>query len=175
MFAMIRPYKLPAFCVFSILLFSSLAHPGFASSGLEKEFRKASFQRDVSKMKQLLQKGVDPNSIVDSVLQWNALHLAAYFGDLQVVHLLIENGAGLEARTKTKQTPLYMASEQGQLETVRLLLKKGADVNAKSRLGRTALYMALANGKKDVGDLLLEYGADVNATTEDGWTALMRA
>src|ERR1041384_443205 len=60
---------------------------------------------------------------------WSALHLAAFSGVPAAVQLLLDRGAEINARarSKFKNTPLQTALLAGQLATARLLLERGAD------------------------------------------------
>jgi ankyrin repeat protein len=60
-----------------------------------------------------------------------ALHLAAGEGHLEIVKLLLEHGADVNAKT-AYETALHLAAGEGHLEIVKLLLEHGADVNAKT-------------------------------------------
>ncbi|RPB22051.1 ankyrin, partial [Terfezia boudieri ATCC MYA-4762] len=59
-----------------------------------------------------------------------ALHLAAENGHLEVVKVLLDKGATMDATTWYKnRTALHMAAENGHLEVVKVLLDKGATIN----------------------------------------------
>ena len=104
-----------------------------------------------------------------------ALLNASGRGHLDVVRLLLENGADVNAADISGNTALMRASENGHTDVVRLLLEKGVDVNAVYNHGETALMRASAWGHLDAVRLLLEKGADVNAVNDYGETALMLA
>ena len=59
------------------------------------------------------------------------MHGAAFTGRMEVVELLIANGANVNAKDKDGGTPLLHATLSGHREIVELLISKGADVNAK--------------------------------------------
>jgi len=98
---------------------------------------------------------------------------AASEGHLEVVQLLIDNGADVNARTTGGGTPLHYATSH--LEVVRRLLDNGADVNVKGHKGATALHFAAAKGNVAVARLLIERGADVNARDLSGQTPFQLA
>jgi ankyrin repeat protein len=101
------------------------------------------------------------------------LHLAAEKGHNDVVKLLLEHKAEVDAKTESGETPLYLAAEKGHKDVAELLLSHGADVNAKDKnFGRTPLHEAAVFGHKDVVELLLAHGADINAKNKNGETPL---
>ena len=102
---------------------------------------------------------------------WTPLSWASrghHFKDGSVLRLLLEKGAGVNAKAdKNGFTPLHVASEYGALEVVRLLLKYGAKVEMVNGNGETALqivgktkYQKVDQGRCDeIRRLLLEHGA----------------
>src|SRR5262249_31390401 len=61
---------------------------------------------------------------------WTGLHRAAQQGHTEVVRLLLEHGAGPNAREPGDHTyPLHWAAAHGHIEIVRALLDAGADVH----------------------------------------------
>lgn len=76
---------------------------------------------------------------------WTVLHIAAAFSnDPEVIALLVEAGADLEASwPPLNRTPLHTAARYaGNPEIVRVLLRYGADANAVNGPGRTPLHLA---------------------------------
>lgn len=51
---------------------------------------------------------------------------AAWMGHLEVMGLLLEHGALVNAQTSRGETPLWNAAGNGRAEAVRLLLQRGA-------------------------------------------------
>jgi ankyrin repeat protein len=103
------------------------------------------------------------------------LWYAAQSGHLEVVQLLLNQGADVKAATSSRWTPLHRASENGHRDVVQLLLDRGADVKAATSSGGTPLHFASANGHRDIVQLLLDRGADIKAATSGGRTPLHRA
>jgi ankyrin repeat protein len=70
------------------------------------------------------------------------LHLAATHCQTEVVQLLLDKGARIDAKATGGATPLHLAAQAGCAEVVSLLLAKGAKVNARDDQGRTPLDRA---------------------------------
>lgn len=105
---------------------------------------------------------------------WTALHLAAFFGQVKIVELLLARGAKLDLKSKNdlNNTPLNAAVAANRLEIARLLLEKGADANAHQQGGITPLHEAAAAGNVEMVRLLLAHRADANAISQDNRTPL---
>ena len=92
------------------------------------------------------------------------LHDAALNGKSEIVRLLIEHGADVNAMSKYN-TPLLIAATYGHIAVAELLIKSKADVNAKDSSGRTALTLAIQppgnydRGGRELVKLLLDNGA----------------
>ncbi len=124
----------------------------------------------VEAVKLLLQSGADPN-------QWDkesALVAASDANRLDVVSLLLEKGANVNAPGDKGQTALMAAASGGSSKDalVKILLDKGADVNVKNKSGQTALVLAAEQGRVQAAQLLVEKGANVNVKAEYGVTPL---
>jgi ankyrin repeat protein len=98
-----------------------------------------------------------------------ALTLAAARGDLGVVSLLVEQGAGVN---HPGWNPLIYAAWKGKTEVVKYLLEKGAEIDAVSPNGISALMMAARSGHFETVKLLLWETADPNIKSDSGGTAL---
>ena len=85
-----------------------------------------------------LAKGVDINA-KDSTFGSTALSSAALFGHTEIVALLLEAGAEVNARNRDGSTPLHSAAFLGQYEAAELLLENGADINIRNGDGGTPL------------------------------------
>jgi ankyrin repeat protein len=96
-----------------------------------------------------------------------ALQFAALLREVEIVRMLLEKGADVNAKDNSRSTALHWAIGTGKprsVEVVRMLLEKGADVNAKNNVKHTALHDAVRNSNNvAMIRMLLEQGAEVNA------------
>lgn len=81
---------------------------------------------------------------------WTALHYAATVGDNEIVQLLLEQHAYIDAESPNKTTPIMMAARGGHILTVKLLLDEGADATLKNEQGMTAIDFARKHDKQDI-------------------------
>ena len=88
-----------------------------------------------------------------------SLRAAVLIGDLAKVKSLIEEGADINAKDASGNTPLYYAIQQRNEDIAELLIAKGADVNAKNKSGQTALDIAIDQDHTGIVELLRKHGA----------------
>ncbi|UKZ57383.1 hypothetical protein TrVGV298_011238, partial [Trichoderma virens] len=100
------------------------------------------------------------------------LHMAVKRKD--IVQILLDNDADMEAIDLEGRTPLYQALADGTIGVADLLIDKGADVATAAKDGRTPLHMALTEyGPPEAIELLLKLGADIDAWDDFGQTPLL--
>ena len=108
---------------------------------------------------------------------WTLLHLAAFAGNVPNTELLIERGADINTRAKSKflNTPLQAAMLSGQYATAKILIDHGADVLVRQSRGFTPLHEAALLGRQDLVQLLIDHGAELNSRSDSGKTPLSEA
>ena len=104
----------------------------------------------------------------------NALHLAAGYGHLAVMKLLVDMaGMDIEGKGQWNRTALHHAASENYPIIVKYLLSKKADLEAKGgHFERTPLGMAAHFGRTEIVNILCEAGARINAPDADGETPL---
>ena len=110
------------FLVFSLLLSTSCS--------TMTPLSQAAKDGDVSKIRQLLNQGVDVNDRGGDKYPVSAIHWAAYSGSIEAVNLLLESGVNVNTRDYCDQSPLIWATNRNnshKSEMISLLISKGAD------------------------------------------------
>jgi ankyrin repeat protein len=109
----------------------------------------ASYMANKSAVIALLDKDAEVNKT-----GWTALHYAASSGDCDIIKLLLDKSAYIDAESPNKTTPIMMAARGGQMAAVKLLIEEGADIGLKNEQGMTAADFAIAHEFNDIADLL---------------------
>ncbi|KAL2687750.1 hypothetical protein Neosp_005314 [[Neocosmospora] mangrovei] len=120
-------------------------------------------------VKVLLDHGMDPNGACEGrpLLQW----AVALYG-LELVKLLVDYGAHVNAQDDHGRTAILVALGVNDIDSVAMLLKRGADITIKDNFGDNALHWAVKLKRPRGTELLLQHGLDVNIKNEKGRTAL---
>ena len=100
---------------------------------LSRQFLAAVFVADTGRVRSLLARhphlAITPDGRGDQ-----PIHHASRNGDTEIVRLLIEHGADVNAKNTRGHTVLYCAGGHGHLDCLLLLLKAGADRDAQKSL-----------------------------------------
>jgi ankyrin repeat protein len=165
-----RPSRLRA----ALVVVSLISVADAAAAGHDARLLDAVRRADGAAVRALLNQHVDVNQPqADGA---TALHWAVYQEELEIVDLLINAGAVLNARNDLGVTPLWLACATGNARMLERLLKHRADPNAALPSGETPLMTAAQTGNLRAVALLLASGADVNRREQShGQTALMWA
>ena len=97
----------------------------------------------------LIKKGADVNKP-----GWAPLHYAATNAHLDVVNLLLEEFAYIDAASPNGTTPLMMAAQYGTESAVKLLLEAGADPMLKNDQGLSAMDFAIRASRNESANVI---------------------
>uniref|UniRef100_A0AAY4A7B2 Ankyrin 3 n=1 Tax=Denticeps clupeoides TaxID=299321 RepID=A0AAY4A7B2_9TELE len=100
------------------------------------------------------------------------LHVAAKYGKIEVVSLLLQKKASPDTSGKSGLTPLHVAAHYDNQKVALLLLDQGASPHAAAKNGYTPLHIAAKKNQMEIATTLLEYGAHTNAVTRQGISPL---
>ena len=92
---------------------------------------------------------------------WTALHECVRQTNVDMMKILVKNGAKLEVKDVDGETPLFVAATSSSPELLQTLLSGGANPNAQGGDGWTALMMSARDGSYENTKLLLEAGANL--------------
>ena len=122
----------------------------------------------------LIQNGADVNArrSKTSNKDWTSLMYASYYSKLDIMNLLLENGALIDIRTPSLHSAYLIAAQYGTPDVVELLINNGAELNCTDSDGDSALICAAKNEQTDNIKLLIEYGVDINIRNKDGKRAI---
>jgi serine/threonine-protein phosphatase 6 regulatory ankyrin repeat subunit B len=137
----------------------------------------------------LLDAGADVNTPCWFGLSPLMLAVTGQWSDIEVVRLLIEAGADVNARRDSYTVLMYSVISNWKgppssgaptfytqtPEIVKLLIDGGADVNAQSKDGWTALMVAARWRTPEFVRVLIDAGTDIHIKNDEGLTALMLA
>jgi len=151
------------------LLVVALVFPAMAGS--YEDFFLAIKQDNPAVIRDLLQRGFDPNTPNPDGHQ--GLYLALREPSLKAAQALIEwPKTNVDARNRHDETPLMMAALKGHTEFVKKLVARDADVN---KPGWAPLHYAATGGHLEIMEFLLEHHAFIDAESPNGTTPLMMA
>jgi ankyrin repeat protein len=95
-----------------------------------------------------------------------ALHLASQHGRINIMRLLLEDGADVDAPDSGGSTALHQAISDVDFshleQAVGLLLCRGANINLRNGQGQTALYKASLRGYPNIIHLMRKHRPDVD-------------
>ena len=106
--------------------------------------------------------------------EYTFLHFAVGRREHQIVQLLLDQGADINAQSGRYDNALSMAIHNGDDRMVQILFDRGADIKTKSNYSSAVWAASLKNNDKVV-QILLNEEVDINVRSENYGTALKAA
>ena len=103
------------------------------------------------------------------------LHILAGFGLSELMLLLLDEGADVDAVDELGNTPLHAVAVSGSIEAARVLLYRSAEVDSTNFDYNTPLFVAVSFSHYDLALELLTRGANPNSQCVDCWSPLHKA
>ena len=129
------------------------------------------FQPDLEILNQV--RIIDKDGRYETFYDVSLLWIAAALNNFAMVKLLVEHGAEVNHRTRTKSTPLRCACCNDNLDMARYLVSHGADVRINKDKHYTNLIASVFNGHLEMVSYLVEdLKCDVNECLDDGRSPL---
>ena len=148
-----------------------MTHAPFSSADPRKQIPFSNFTvRQEHKMKPHLRQALDRivaadlpcfmDRSIDSVHSRGTsgdqpLHIAAFWGDSELIETFLEAGADIDSAGEDGFTPLHYAIQQDKVEAARLLMERGANLQKKdSTYRQTATEFIAASDNQDIRALV---------------------
>jgi hypothetical protein len=135
--ALLLCYQKKSMKVLDVMLSAKQTNLNMVNSSGENLLMLAAIDNQLALVQKLIDKGADVNKP-----GWTALHYAASKGHIDMIRLLLDQQAYIDAESPNGTTPLMMAARYSTPKTVKLLLEEGADPRIRNQLGYDALQMA---------------------------------
>lgn len=102
---------------------------------------------------------------------YKALHWAAGNGQIEIVNLLLDRGATINAQTIIgRYTALHLAVIKNYTQIVLLLINHGVDLDIQDSNGNTCLHWAICKGWIEIIKILIIKGADITICNRWNYT-----
>ena len=141
----------PSLKVAEVLIQAKGINVNFLNSANESALMYAALKGQLALAKLLISKDADVNKT-----GWTPLHYAATNGHVDVIQLLLDNHAFVDAASPNGSTPLMLAAQYGTPQAVKLLLDEGAEPLQKNEQGLTPIDFARRASRIDSERLIAE-------------------
>ncbi len=148
-YGLILAIKLKSMNVAEVLVHWPQTKSEVRNTADESPLMLAALAGDVKMCRMLIEKDADVNKS-----GWTPLHYAATNGHLDVMRLLLDENAYIDAASPNGTTPLMMAARYGTPEAVKLLLEAGADATLRNVQGLSALDFANRANRVDSAQII---------------------
>jgi ankyrin repeat protein len=104
------------------------------------------------------------------------LHHAAELGSVEIMTMLLDAGADINAVDERRRTACHVAIVENRFEALKLLVERGANLGVVDSYGPSSLWYVALNGKSErFAILLLDAGAPLDGLSNDHFMALVKS
>lgn len=138
--------------VVGFLLTQRAVDVGLSNAAGETPLMLAALKGQLEIARKLIARGADVNKP-----GWTPLHYAVTRTEddsLDMVRLLLEHYAYIDAESPNRSTPLMLAAKYGDSRVVQLLLDEGADASLRNEQGLTAIDFARRADRDSVAEMI---------------------
>ncbi len=128
---------------------------------------------DYKNVNKQLELGMSPDQEISNKI--TPLMTAAFKNKVDIMTLLIEKKANIDAQSAKGWTAVTCAADKGHVEALTLLIEYKANINLRLEGDENALFKALTGNNPKCAKLLLSNGPEVGTPTKSGLTELMVA
>lgn len=134
-------------------------------------FSQAIKEDKVEVVKSMIEQNISIVNKLDNDIKMYPLHYASLLGRLEIVEILLANGADVNKRAYlTGEIALHYAIKCHSIPIIELLLIKGADPNLRNSAGSTILHDVELATKPEIREPLIAHGADPTIKNKFGLT-----
>lgn len=119
-------------------------------------------------IQQLINYGANVNN-----MDISPLHYACKLGNIEIVQLLLGNGADINLINNSGNRPIYYACDLGNIELIKYLIEHGANFNDLNIIDN--LINAIDNNDIELLKYYIEHGAAIDEEDSNGYSILMYA
>lgn len=135
---------------------------------VEEHIIDAALYHEKEYLKSLINSGLNIDINAKDKYGYSALEMANIENDqednnLEIVRILLDNGANVNLLGTDNYTPLMRAIDQSaHMNIVELLINKGTNIELRGDDGLDAIMLAVINNRIEIAELLIEKGANIN-------------
>jgi len=106
--------------------------------------------------------------------RYNALHIAAYNGSVDILKTLLKKGLNANETCSSRETPLHLACKKQHLACVEALLMFGAEADVRDNHHRTPIFAAISDSPSSslIMEQLIQHKGNINQADCKGNTPL---
>lgn len=94
---------------------------------------------------------------------FTALHFASFHGNMDLIRLLVANGANVNEVNRQGINMLHVSAQGDQPVSLAFFIEKGLPINSKDLRESTPLHWAAFSGAELTLNYIIAWGGDLNA------------